>query len=191
MILLPLPRSLGDTMLRLAPWAIAAAALSVLGGCSGKTERTGSGANGSGTPAQQPAAGPTNVEGARAEPARHLLMVIELEPGPHTARTLTARSVELPLPRRRGPARVAPWRADVLAKDGAVLFSVPLDDAATVRAEFPDAQGKLSGVTLQKQKAAFSLRLPWLEGASEVRVVKVAEGGDVELGRVAYPQVQP
>jgi hypothetical protein len=178
-------------MLRVAFWVITSAALSVLVGCSGKTERAGSSPSGEATPAQQPAAGPANADAAQAEPARHLLMVIELEPASHVARTLTARSVELPLPRRRGPARAAPWRADVLARDGAVLFSVPLDDASTLRAEFPDAQGKLSGVTLQKQKAALSLRLPWLAGAAQVRVVKLSDGADVELGRVPYPEVQP
>jgi hypothetical protein len=180
-------------MLRAAVW-IATALCSTFGfglsACSGKTEH-GSGANGDAAPAQQPAAGPANPESTRAEPARHLLMVVELEPATHAARTLTARSVELPLPRRRGPQQRGPWRVDVLSASGAVLFSAPLEDAASVRGEFPDAQGKLTGVTVQKRVAAVTLRLPWLDGAAEVRVVSASSGGDSELGRVAYPKVEP
>jgi hypothetical protein len=162
-----------------------------LAACSGKTERSGGSATGDAAPVQKPAAGPSNVEPARAEPAKHLLMVVELEPATRAARTLTSRSVDLPLPRRRGPVQAGPWRVDVLGPGGSVLYSAPLADAATVRGEFPDAKGQLSGVTVQKQVAAVTLRLPWLDGATEVRVVKVAEGGDLELGRVAYPKAQP
>lgn len=159
-------------------------------GCAGKTERGPGGTSGDAAPAQQPAAAPS-PQPTSAAPARHLLMVIELEPATHAARTLTARSVELPLPRRRGPARSGPWRVDVLNLAGTVLFSAPLEDAATVRGEFADADGKLSGVTAQKRVAAVTLRLPWLEGASHVRVVSVSGGTERELGRVAYPQVSP
>jgi hypothetical protein len=118
-------------------------------------------------------------------------MIVELEPATHVARTLSARAVELPLPSRRGPARRAPWRVDVLNASGAVVYTAPLEDAATVRGEFRDDKGELSGVTTQKRVAAVTLRLPWLDGASQVRVVRVAEGGDDELGRVVYPQVTP
>jgi hypothetical protein len=162
-----------------------------LAACSGKTERGGSGAGGDAVPVQKPAAGPGNGQPARDAGARHLLMVMELEPATHAARTLTARSVDLPLPRRRGPAQQAPWRVDVLSKDGAVLFSAPMEDAATVRGEFPDAQGQLRGVTAQKRVTAVTLRLPWLDDAAEVRVVSSSDGGETELGRVAYPKVAP
>jgi len=192
--MVPGARLLEDTMVRHAVWlavALCGAQALSLSGCSGKTERGSSGSNGDAAPVQQPAAGPANPEPARAQPAKHLLMVVELEPATHAARTLTARSVELPLPRRRGPKQQGPWRVDVLSPGGAVLFSAPLEDAATVRAEFPDANGQLSGVTVQKRVAAVTLRLPWLDGASEVRVVSVKQGGDTELGRVAYPRVEP
>lgn len=181
-------------MVRHAVWLVVALcgahALS-LSGCSGKTERGGSSSIGDAGPVQQPAAAPAVTEPTSTAPATHLLMVVELEPATHAARTLTARSVDLPLPRRRGPKQQRPWRVDVLGAGGAVLFSAPLEDAATVRGEFPDANGQLSGVTAQKRVAAVTLRLPWLAGASQVRVVSVNAGGDTELGRVAYPGVEP
>ncbi len=158
-----------------------------LGACSGKTEGW---ASGEPAPAQQPAASPTSAEPSRAEPNRHLLMVVQLEPKVRTARVLASRAVELPLPKRRGPAQSGPWRVDVLSGDGTVLFSAPLEDATTVRGEFRDEKtGQLRGVTTQKDVAAVTLRLPWLEGARDVRVVNVA--ADAELGRVAYPGVTP
>jgi hypothetical protein len=80
---------------------------------------------------------------------------------------------------------------DVLAQGGAVLFSAPLEDAATLRGEFPDANGQLSGVTTQKRVAAVTLRLPWVNEAAQVRVVSLSDGGETELGRVAYPKVAP
>jgi hypothetical protein len=46
-------------------------------------------------------------------------------------------------------------------------------------------------VTVQKRVAAVTLRLPVLDGAMDVRVVSVGESGDTELGRVAYPKVDP
>lgn len=168
-------------------WLLGAALLSA---CSGKTER-GSSASGAEGGAQKPAAGPDSVDAARPEPNRHLLMVVELEPATHAARTLTARSVDLPLPRKRGAPETKPWRADVLSATGAVLFSQPLDDTSQVRGEFPDEQGKLQGVMAQKRVAAVTLRVPWLEGATEVRLVSVSGSGEMELGRVAYPEVRP
>jgi hypothetical protein len=159
--------------------------------CSGKTERGSSGTGGDAAPVQQPAAGPVNVEPVGPESPRHLVMVMELEPQTHAARTLTARAVDLPLPRRRGPAQRGPWRVDVLGAQGALLFSAPLEDAASVRAEFPDANGQLSGKIVQKRVAAVTLRLPVLDSATHVRVVSTGEQGDTELGRVAYPKVQP
>ena len=156
-------------------------------GCSGKTEHGAGTPSGDAAPVQKPAAGPSNVEPVQAEPLRHVLMVVELDLAAHAARTLTSRSVDLPLPRRRGPAKLAPWRVDVLSSAGAVLFSAPLEDTSAVRGEFPDANGQLHGVTAQKRVAAVTLRLPWLGGASEVRVVSASAGADTELGRVAYP----
>jgi hypothetical protein len=126
------------------------------------------------------------------QPARHLLMVLELEPALHAARTLTARAVDLPLPRRRGKPPQEAWRVDVLDASGAVLFSAPVKDTSEVRGEFPDAQGKLSRVTVQQPKAALTLRLPLLKDASIVRVMNVeAPSGEAELGQVPYPQVGP
>lgn len=181
-------------MVRHVFWSLAALcgahALS-LSACSGKTERGSAGSNGDAAPVQQPAVAPANPEPATAVPPKHLLMVVELEPATHLARTLTARSVELPLPRRRGPKQQGPWRVDVLNASGAVLYTAPLEDAATVRGEFADANGQLSGVTAQKRVAAVTLRLPWLDGAAEVRIVSVNEGQDSELGRVVYPKVEP
>ena len=177
-------------MRRLASWALTAMIAAALPGCSGKTEHGSGASGGDAAPVQKPAAGPSNVQPAQAQP-RHLLMVVELEPAAHVARTLTARSVDLPLPRRRGPARQAPWRVEVLASDGALLFSAPLEDASAVRGEFPDANGELHGVTAQKRVTAVTLRLPWLDGASEVRLVSAGQGGDSELGRVSYPKALP
>jgi hypothetical protein len=173
-------------MVRPAAWVLTAAMATALG-CSGKTEHGGGSSGSDAAPVQKPAVGPSNLEPARAEPTRHLLMVVELEPAAHAARTLTARSVELPLPRRRGPAQPGPWRVDVVSSGGAVLFSAPLEDASAVRGEFPDANGQLHGVSAQKRVTAVTLRLPWLDGAAEVRLVSVGESGDTELGRVAYP----
>ena len=178
-------------MVRFAKGCVGLVLAATLAACSGKTERGGGGAGDEAAPVQKPAAGPRNAQPVRDASARHLLMVMELEPATHAARTLTARSVDLPLPRRRGPAQQAPWRVDVLSKDGAVLFSAPLEDAATVRGEFPDAQGQLRGVTAQKRVAAVTLRLPLRDDAAEVRVVSSNDGGETELGRVAYPKVAP
>jgi hypothetical protein len=165
--------------------------------CSGKTERGVSGE----APADKPAAGPAQVEPARPDPAtqaataparKHLLMVVELEPAARVARTLTSRSVDLPLPRRRGRQRDEAWRAEVLSASGEVLFSVPVPDTSTVRAEFPDAQGKLTGRRIEQPVATLTLRLPLLKDAASVRVVKSdTPGPAAELGRVVYPQVSP
>jgi hypothetical protein len=181
--------------------ATRAAALAVAFGlttCSGKTER---GIPSEGAPADKPAVGPAQVEPAKGspaqpevakQPARHLLMVVELEPATHAARTLTARSVDLPLPRRRGRVEQEPWRVEVLGATGSVLYSAPLKDASELRGEFPDAQGKLSGVTVKQAVAAVTLRLPLLKDATTVRVMSSAgPSGETELGRVAYPQVTP
>ena len=165
--------------------------LGTLAACSGKTERGASQSGGEAAASQQPAAGPGNVDPVRAEPNRHLLMVVELSPATRAARTLTARSVDLPLPRKRGRREPGPWRADVLSSAGQVLFSQPLADTSQVRGEFPDEHGQLRGVTAQKAVAAVTLRVPWLAGAREIRIVELGERGDTELGRVAYPQVQP
>lgn len=178
-------------MLRLANRAWQSILLLCLTACAGKAEH-GSSGSGDAAPVQKPAAGPVNAESPRAEPARHLLMVVELEPEAHVARTLTSRPVEMPLPKRRGPARQGPWRVDVVSQKGEVLYTAALEDAATVRGEFRDDKtGELQGATAQKRVAAVTLRLPWLAGAAEVRVVNVSTGTEVELGRVAYPQVNP
>jgi hypothetical protein len=160
-------------------------------GCSGRTERGGTGGTDT-TPVQQPASGAASPATGQVEPVRHLLMVVELQPATHVARTLTARSVDLPLPRRRGPAQTAPWRVDVLSSNGTVLYTAPLPDAATVRGEFRDGKtGELNGVTAQARVTAVTLRLPWLDAATDVRVVSVAQAGETELGRVPYPRVMP
>jgi hypothetical protein len=178
-------------MLRFVAWALTVTIASWLSGCSGKTEHGAGAAGGDAAPVQQPATGPANVGPPKAGPAKHLVMIVELEPAAHAARTLMSRSVELPLPHRRGPAPQEPWRVDVLDSGGAVLYSAPLPDAGTLRAEFPDQNGQLKGVTAQQRVTAVTLRLPWLRAASEVRIVSVGQGGDSELGRVVYPQVEP
>ncbi len=159
--------------------------------CAGKTEHgagpvAGVGAQPAAAPEPEPASAASS-----ARPRRHLLLVLELEPAIRAARVLLAKPVELPLPRRRGPERAQPWRVEVRAGDGAVLFSAPLADATERRAEFPDLQtGELRGTTTHQAIAAVTLRLPELPGAEQVRLVDVAAGG-IELGRVAYPQVAP
>jgi hypothetical protein len=171
------------------------AGLFLISACSGKTER---GIGGEGA-AEKPAAGPSNAseahetsEPARADDKRHVLMVVELELATRAAKTLRARPVDLPLPRKRGPVQKLPWQVDVLDAGGKVLYSAPVPDAATVRGEFPNDQGQLSGVTTQKQVAAVTLRLPLLKDAATVRVSKVDDAkGPAELGSVPYPQVQP
>jgi hypothetical protein len=172
---------------------LAAVAAMLAAGCSGKTER-GTGLESS---AEKPAAGPSNVsdpdEGTKPaanSERRHVLMVVELEPAARLARVLKARPVDLPLPRKRGPAEKGPWQVDVLDASGAVLYTAPLADAGTVRGEFPNEQGQLSGVVMQKQTTAVTLRLPVLEHAATVRVSNVKDAQNpTELGSVAYPQV--
>jgi hypothetical protein len=159
---------------------IAGALLASLVGCSGRTEHSGNAP----PPPRAPVA---TVSAPDANPTRHLLMVVELEPVAQTARVLSARSVELPLPRHRGPERALPWRVEVLGGSGEVLFAAPLPDATELRAEFPDTStGELRGVTTHKRVAAVTLRLPQLAAATQIRLVDVAHGG-VELGRVTYP----
>jgi len=172
--------------------AVVAAALGA--GCSGKTER----GIGSESSAEKPAAGPSNVsdpnEPAKPEASaerRHVLMVVELELAARSAKVLKARPVDLPLPRKRGPVAKGPWQVDVLDAAGAVLFTAPLADAGTVRGEFQNEQGQLSGVVTQQQKTAVTLRLPVLKDAATVRVSNVSDAAHpTELGSVAYPQVQ-
>lgn len=175
-------------MLRLSVWAKATALAACLSACAGKTEQPSG--NGDAGPVQKPAAGPVNVVPTSAQPSRHLLMIVELEPATRAARTLSSSSVELPLPKRRGPPRKAPWRAEVLDAAGQVLFTAPLDDAATVRGEFRDDEsGALTGTTQQRRVTSVTLRLPWLANAARVRLVSVGDGTDTELGSVPYPRV--
>jgi hypothetical protein len=174
---------------------VAVAGVLLVNACSGKTER---GIGGEGT-AEKPATGPSTrgnendtSQPGRGGDERHVVMVVELELGAHTAKTLKARAVDLPLPRKRGPAPKLPWQVDVLDASGNVLYSAPLADAATVRGEFPNQQGQLSGVTLQRQVAAVTLRLPLLKDAATVRVSRLDDAkGPSELGSVPYPKVQP
>jgi hypothetical protein len=181
-------------MARVSIRSAAVAGVLLVSGCSGKTER----GIGGEAPAEKPAAGPSQVSDskdaarpARADDQRHVLMVVELELATRAARILRARPVDMPLPRKRGPLQKLPWQVDVLDASGKVLFSAPLPDAATVRGEFPNDQGQLSGVTMQKQVAAVTLRLPFLTDASTVRVSKLDDAkGAIELGSVAYPQVK-
>jgi hypothetical protein len=161
------------------------------GACSGKTERAPASDEARGTNAARPVAG-SNEAAARpaAAPARHLLLVVELEPAAHLARTLLEKSVDLPMPTSRGPVRQTRFRADVVDRKGQVLFSSPVDGSLEVRGEFPDEHGELHGTTVPQPKTSVTLRLPWLEGASEVVLVSHDRAaGDSELGRVAYPQV--
>jgi hypothetical protein len=175
-------------MLRFASWTSVALGV-CLASCAGKVERGGGSSGSDPAPVQKPAAGPVNAELPRSEPAHHLLMVVELEPAAHQARTLTSRSVDLPLPKRRGPAKRAPWRVDVLSASGEVLYTAPLEDTSTVRGEFRDDQtGELQGQTVQQRVAAVTLRLPWLKDAALVRLLDLSGGRESELGRVAYPQ---
>lgn len=182
-------------MARVSIRSVVVAGALLLSGCSGKTER----GIGGEAPAEKPAAGPSQVsdsndgvQPARADDQRHVLMVVELELATRSAKILRARPVDMPLPRKRGPVQKLPWQVDVLDAAGKVLFSAPLADAGTVRGEFPNAQGQLSGVTTQKQVAAVTLRLPFLADASTVRVSKLDDAkGAIELGSVAYPQVNP
>jgi hypothetical protein len=180
-----------------ASWAAVVALAFGLAACSGKTER---GIASEGAPADKPAAGPAQVAPPQVvpspevakQPARHLLMVVELEPATRAARTLTARAVDLPLPRRRGKPPEEAWRVDVLDATGALLYSMPVKDTSEVRGEFPDAQGNLSGVRVKQAKAALTLRLPLLKDASVVRVMSVeTPNAETELGQVPYPQVGP
>ncbi|HYP90819.1 MAG TPA: hypothetical protein VEQ59_21780 [Polyangiaceae bacterium] len=155
--------------------------------CSGRTEHGGFNeqSDAQGAPA------PASTASARAARSGHLLLVVELEPALRAAKVLLTRSVALPLPRRRGPAQAAPWRVEVLDDTGAVAFSAPLADASALRAEFQDEHSaELHGAPAQKRVAAVTLRLPWLDGARQVRIID-ARAGNIELARVAYPQVQP
>jgi hypothetical protein len=166
-----------------------------LAACSGKTDR----GIGGDVPATKPAAGPSNVNGdddarapAKGDETRHVLMVVELQLATHVAKVLKSRPVDLPLPRKRGPVARGPWQVDVLDAAGAVLFTAPLSDSSTVRGEFENGDGQLSGVHAQKRVAAVTLRLPILKDAVTVRVSSLDDAkGPTELGSVAYPKVQP
>ena len=169
-------------------WLVVAGLCS-LGACSGKTER----GLGSEAPAAKPAAGPSNMNGSRdpqppapAGDERHVLMVVQLELATGFAKVLKSRPVDLPLPRKRGPVARGPWQVDVLDAAGTVLFTAPLADASTVRGEFEDGHGQLSGVHTQKQVAAVTLRLPVWKDAVTVRVSRLNDArGPTELGSVA------
>jgi hypothetical protein len=182
-------------MARVSTAWLVVAGLGLLGACSGKTER----GIGSDAPATKPAAGPSNLGGsndpeqpAQGDERRHVLMVVELQLATGVAKVLKSRPVDLPLPRKRGPVARGPWQVDVLDAAGAVLFTAALADSSTVRGEFENADGQLAGVHAQKQVAAVTLRLPILKEGVTVRVSRLdASKGPSELGRVAYPKVQP
>jgi hypothetical protein len=182
-------------MARVSKVWLVVAGLCSLGACSGKTER----GIGGEAPATKPAAGPSNMNGssdpqqpAQVDDRRHVLMVVELQLATRVAKVLKSRSVDLPLPRKRGPVARGPWQVDVLDAAGAVLFTAPLADSSSVRGEFENADGQLSGVHTQKQVAAVTLRLPILKDAVAVRVSSLNDAkGPTELGSVAYPKVQP
>lgn len=181
-------------MLRASTVWLVAMGLAVLGACSGKTER---GIGGEASTAK-PAAGPSNVNDPnepakpeRADDKRHVVMVVELELATRAAKVLKSRPVELPLPRKRGPVAKGPWQVDVLDVAGAVLYTAPLADSSTVRGEFANEDGQLSGVQVQKQVAAVTLRLPILKDAATVRISSLnGAKGLTELGSVAYPKAE-
>ena len=173
-------------------WLVATGLL-MASACAGKTER----GIGNEAIAETRSAGPagasdaTTPEASTPEVRRHVLMLVELELTRQVAKTLKARSVDLPLPRKRGPAQKGPWQVDVLDAAGAVLYTAPLPDSSTLRGEFENEAGQLSSVHTQQQVAAVTLRLPLLKDAARVRVSKLgATKGMSELGSVAYPKVQ-
>ena len=182
-------------MARVSTVWLVVAGLGSLGACSGKTER----GIGGDAPATKPAAGPSNASAsndseypAKGDERRHVLMVVELQLATGVAKVLKSRPVDLPLPRKRGPVARGPWQVEVLDAADAVLFTAPLADGSTVRGEFENEDGKLSGVHTQKQVAAVTLRLPILKEGVTVRVSRLDEAqGPTELGSVAYPKVQP
>jgi len=162
----------------LNPKAICVCAI-LVAGCSGKTELAGEG-----VPGKQPSSPTTTTTSTTA---KHLLMVVQVEPDAHKLTVLSARNVELPLPKRRVPER-GEWRAEVLGADGAVLYTAELPDAAALRGEFPGPDGQIQGVHLRASTTAVTLRLPLLPAATTVRLVDAsAPGAGVEIARMAYP----
>lgn len=177
-----------------ASLVVVAAVGIVLAACSGKTER----GSGSDLPADRPAVGanaapePQPSEGEQPSPSRHVLMIVELELAARSARVLKAKPVELPLPRRRGPAQRGAWQVDVLDAHGKVLYTAPLADGSTVRGEAVNEHGELTGARVQKERSSLTLRLPVLTHAATVRVSSLSDDrGAVELGSVPYPKVAP
>lgn len=128
----------------------------------------------------------------------HLLLVVDLSPKGTEVRL--ARRVDLPLKTmRRGT-----WQVQVLDGAGKRLHVQPLADPSFVRGEFHGPDGTIEAVRHQLEKTAFTLRLPLLEGAAQVRVLAPAapslEGearaGDaappelMEVGSFAWPEVR-
>lgn len=131
-----------------------------------------------------------------------MLLTLQLTPG--GLDVLSARTVELPLPRLRVP-QPEPWRVDVEDASGKVLFSASLPAANALRGEFARAGGGIDGVHLRMDKAAFPVRLPVSPGAARLRVLGAASTLDprdprargrtpdqiVELGSANYPRIAP
>jgi hypothetical protein len=173
-------------MKRLSGTAAAFFAVVLLVGCSGKTE-PGVESEGGGA-----AVRPSNPPSA-PESNKHLLMVVELEPDAHVARTLSAQSVDLPLPKRRR-AEPGPWQVQVISADGRTLHEGALPDAGLLRGEFKNADGSMESVTRRKASTAVTLRLPLLHEAATIRVLATDAANPatmLEIARFAYPKVSP
>lgn len=125
------------------------------------------------------------------EGGKHLLLLLELNGD--RLKVLHSNLVNLPLPRRRGPERVLPWRITASGVKGKVLLRRYLEDPRLVRAEF---HGKhpgdpIAGVTkLRQGQVAFSVRVP-ATGVARIVVEKLRPGlARDEAGRAdAWQQV--
>jgi len=145
---------------------------------------------------------PLTAPDAVDHPDRHLLVTLRLTPT--ELEVLDARLVNFRVPVDRAPDP-EPWRVLVEDAQGRTLYLAQLRAPATVRGEFARADGTIEVGHGPKGPMTLAVRLPSLRGAATLRLFGPAAtlpAGDsraagikpetmVEMGKVAFPQVDP
>jgi len=123
---------------------------------------------------------------------KHLLVVVRTTrtPAPRVE-IVSAREVDLPLPRERAPkTRADSWRVELLDGAGAVLSTAEVAHPDSVRGEFAAADGSMESHHVDREISEMIVRFPIDATARTLRVLvpEAAMRAHREFGRVALPQ---
>ncbi len=135
-------------------------------------------------------------------PDRHLLVTLRMTPAVLTV--LDARQVGFGVPVDRAP-EPEPWRVLVEDGQGRTLYLAQLRAPSPVRGEFARPDGTIEVAHGPRWPVTLAVRLPPLRGAATLRLFGqastlppedpraqgVGPEAMVELGKVAFPQVDP